>query len=317
MSNHRVRVALVGTDCVLGAGIKTRLEAAGYPGEAIETLDTQEQIGLVTEYGEQAHGVLEAAEDSVRSQALVCFCGDPTIAERFAPLVRDSGGVAIDCTGAWMTSPDARRATLDNAAETMSAPGIVAVCHPGTLLLAALGRALGKGMKSAAVTLLLPASETAADGPDELARQAGAFLSLEDSPERVFGRRLVFDAYPDTDPIDSADLLAAQLRELGLPTPALCTLRVSVFHGLAASVHLPIEADRIRLDLDRAGLALGESTEDGQTIDSPARSIASAGLVVASVRDDHQGGSWLWAVLDNHRATAEVAIALIDACKQA
>ena len=302
-------LALVGSSSVLGGDLKDLLAAAGYPGRAIELLDLDDQIGLVTKYGDEARVVLEAAEDSVREHRLVCFCGDPVAAQRFAPVVVDAGGTVIDCTSAHGSANDV---TLIDAAGSPTATGFLAVPHAGTLLLAALSATIRERFVSAAATLLLPASELSDPGTEELATQATAMLNFGEGTEETFGRRLAFDAWPDaTPPAGAAETIRTQLAALGAPAPALTALRASVFHGTAASIYIPGAAvEELRDTLRSGGIRVEAKSSDGELIDSPTRVAGRPDLHVCGIRGEADG-SWLWALMDNHHAAAATAVAAI------
>lgn len=307
------KLALVGAGGMVGSAIKTKLVAAGYPGSSIELFDLQEQVGLLTEYGEEARIVLEAAEDSMHEHVLACFCGDPDTARRFVPIVVESGGLAIDCTGAYGNDPMARLATATNVEAVAAEPGIVAIAHPATSLLAELHGALGEHLRDSVATILLPASATSEAGLEELAAQASGFLNLDDVETGILGRQLAFDTYLDARPVDSSAVVRAQLAQLGSAVPAISAVQVSVFHGLAAAIRLQAPAGTVREALAAGGIVVESINEQGAAIDSPVRATGQARVNVASIRDDGAGGSWLWALIDNFESTASVAVAVIAA----
>ena len=303
------RLALVGSSSVLGGDLKDLLSTTGYPGGTVELLDLDDQIGLITKYGDEARVVLEAGEESLREHQLVCFCGDHAAAQRFAPIVVAAGGTVIDCTRAHDSAADV---TLINTDGSPEASGLLVVPQAGTLLLATLAGALGKRFVRAIVTVLLPASELSDVATQELASQAAAMLSLSDSPQESFGRRLAFDAWLDaTPPGGAAEAIRQQLGSLSVLAPALNALRVSVFHATGASIYLPdTSAEELRDALRRGGVCVDATSPDGETIDSPTRVAGSSELHVCGIRED-AAGSWLWALLDNHRAAAAAALTAI------
>lgn len=299
----------MGSSSVLGADLKDLLARTGYPGRTVELLDLDDQIGLITKYGDEARVTLEAAEDSVREYQLVCFCGDPTAAERFAPVVVAAGGTAIDCTSAHNAATDV---TLINAEGSPEATGLLAVPQGGTLLLAILGSALGERFANAVATVLLPASELSDAATEELVGQATSMLNFGDSPQDTFGRRLAFDAWPDaTPPVGAAAAIRRQLHSLTLPQPALTALRISVFHATAAAVYVPeTSIEELRDMLHHGGIRVEVTNSDGEMIDSPTRVAGRPELHACGIRQE-AAGSWLWALLDNHLAAAAVALAAI------
>ena len=251
----------------------------------------------------------EAAEATVREHQLVCFCGDPTAAQQFAPVVVAAGGTVIDCTDAHASAADS---TLIDAEGSPGATGLLVTPQAGTLLLALLANAVGEHIRKAVATVLLPASELSDTGTEELAGQAAAMLNFGDAPLENFGRRLAFDTWLDTTPpAGAAEAIRKQLATLGVPAPALTALRVSVFHAVGASVHFPATpADELRDALQGAGVPIDATNSDGQLIDSPSRVAGSSELHVCGVRSEG-AGSWLWSLLDNHHAAAANALGAI------
>ena len=152
------RVALVGAASHLGEQVRDQLVDQGYPGSAVELLDLDDRVGLVTEYGDEARVVLEAGADSLPSFRLACFCGDPATSLHFAPILAGAGGLALDCTGAWWDDGDVP--LLGRGSDPESHPhGILSTPHPGAALLDALQP--GLDLATAVVTMLLPASAAA------------------------------------------------------------------------------------------------------------------------------------------------------------
>lgn len=300
------RLALVGAASHVGTEIKGQLARAGVPGSHVDLLDLSDHVGLLTDYGEEARVVLEAARDSVAGYRLACFCGDPEVARRFIPVVVEAGGVAVDCTGGLAGDEPARLAGTTGD----GSPGLVVVPHPATLLLSALGRAVT--IDGAAVTLLLPASELADGSAEAMARQATNLLNFGetgDAGEPPFGRRMAFDVW-----IQGGATRARILRELGAlghAPPRLAALRAPVFHALAASVFLPgQEPEALGASLRGAGLMGARPAGDEPEVDSPARVVGRGGVHVTGLSGDRDG-SWLWAVADNHQAIAETALEVL------
>lgn len=306
------RLALVGANSPVGKELKHRLAVAGYPGRRIELFDLDEEVGLVTDYGDEARVILEAARDELARFRIACFCGGADATRKLAPTIAEAGGIAIDCTDRW---PE--EIPLAGPGSTPES-GVVAIPHPAVLLLARLSRAVP--LAGAAATLLLPASERTEDGAETLARQATDLLTFgaredeeaEQERERDPIRRLAFDLWP-VEP-EAVDRLRGQLMELELEPPSLAVFRTSVFHGLALSLWIPGHSpEQIRLQLAEQGLESPAVEAGDDRIDSPARAAESdlAGPHVSGLRGDGDG-SWLWAVQDNYQATASAAVEIVS-----
>jgi len=307
MSARANRVAIVGATSVLGRDLKDRLATAGYSGDAVELLDLEEHVGLLTEYGDEARVVLAAADQSLSGFEVVCFCGERQTVDRFAAPAA-AAGTAIDCTGS--VNAEQTVALVDGEGSP-GATGLLAVPLGATLLLAQLDGVID--LPAATCTVILPASELADAGTDEMAQQASALLSLGEAPDEVFGRRLAFDAWPDaTRPDGAAGRIRGELEQLGIQPPALHAIRGSIFHGIAASLYVPDRnADSLATALAPVA-AIGAKTDDKSPVDSPVRVAGRDGLHVGELRDDPRGGAWVWLLQDNHRAITGAALRAID-----
>lgn len=295
------RLALVGAASQMGKEIKNQLAAAGVPGDRIDLMDLEDEVGLVTDYGDEARVVLEAAEEPIRRAKLACFCGDPAAAGKLAQALVHAGGVAIDCTGAWADDDDAVMPGRGG-----DGPRIVSAPHPAAALLASLAEAVD--FDAVAVTVLLPASESHERGPDEMARQSVELLNfgLGDLGEAE-GRRTAFDLWPGG---HARERVLRHLERMGLTPPRLAVVRAPVFHGIAAALFVHgVGADELRGRLENTHVSLPTGDD---AVDSPARAAGKTGVHVTGLGSDG-GGAWLWAVADNYAVAAASAVAEIVA----
>ncbi len=308
MSARANRIAIVGATTVLGTDLKDRLAAAGYAGDAVELLDLEEHVGLLTEYGDEARVVLAAADASLEGFEVVCFCGGRQTVERFAAPAA-AAGTAIDCTGNLAAEPATVLVDRDGSP---GATGLLAIPTGATLMLAQLADVID--LAGASCTVTLPASEFSDTGTEELAQQASGLLNLGEMPDEVFGRRLAFDAWPDvTRPDGAAGRIRRELEQLGVAAPALHALRGSIFHGITASIYVPEhDAETLAAALEPVA-TIGAMTDDAAPVDSPARVAGRDGIHVGELHTDPRGGAWMWLLLDNHRATTSAALKAIDA----
>jgi aspartate-semialdehyde dehydrogenase len=300
-------IAIVGATHVLARDLAEHLAKAGFGGDRIELFDLEEHAGLLTNYGDEARVMLDAAENSLGEFSVVCFCGLSETTTRFAPQA-EQAGVVIDCSGAFAAGDDV---TFIDMEGSPGAGGTLAVPTSGTLLLSRL--ATVTDLADSTCTVFLPASDLSDAATAELSQQAAALLNFGDSPADVLGRRLAFDIWPDATPPDgAANRIRAELEALGVTPPALAALRGSIFHGVAASVHFPhLGAEDLRATL--AAHAGVETESDGDTaVDSPGRVAGKSGLFVGAVEALPGGGAWAWLLLDNHIAAVEAAVRAIE-----
>lgn len=314
---HTPDIALVGATSLLGEELREQLADAGYPGEAITLLDLEEAAGLVTEYGEEARVVLEAAEEELAGHDLVCFCGDPELMRSHLRSAAETT-LVLDCTGATAHEDDVSLWLPAIGEPPHVAEGTPLALPSGVvLLLAPALLTLGETGAGASFTAFLPASERGSGGLDELARQSSAVLNLEEIPHEIFGRQLAFDLWRapiGEDGVDDAAAAAvAQLSRLELPVPALSVFRAPLFHAMSAIVHFPEgDADELESRLETI-LVKPDEDEEGPPRDSPLRVAGRGGLHLGDAWADAQRGAWLWLVMDNLKARASATVAAVEA----
>ncbi len=312
-------IALVGASSLLGKEIKDQLASAGYPSEAVSLLDLDELAGVITEYGEEARVLAEAAEEEILRQDLVCFCGDQAMVREHMRKILDAGHVALDCTGAWLHEPDAVLSLPSVGCVPSLQPGCAIVLPSATTqILAPVLAALGEAAQGLSATVLVPASEPDESGLKELAQQCIAVLNLEEIPDAVLGRQQAFDIWPDPGTSSGTEAGAAEaeyLRQLGIIAPTIAVLRASVFHSISATLHMPgQEVDAVLESLAQGGLpSEGDAAKGQARIDSPVRVSGASGVRIGRAWADSQGGTWLWVLMDNLLARAEAATSTIQA----
>lgn len=310
------RIGLVGSTTQLGEEVRDQLADAGLPGESLELLALDEVAGTLTDYGDEARVLLDAAEESLADLDVVCFCGEAETLREFAPRIVSAGGLVLDATGTGLED-GSERLTLPALGRVPDPgrPGLVSLPSPATLLLAPPLVALGEPTGVVA-TVLLPASSIAAGAIDELADQAVGILNLDEVPDEVVGRRLAFDAWPivpDEAATDGDSRVTSELDRLEIPSPVTCSLRTGIFHSVAATVFLPeIDADDARRRLQDAGI-VQLTGEEELPVDSPARAAGRSSETQLGAVWNVDGGCWLWLLLDNLQATAAAAVSTLMA----
>lgn len=337
MSSNGVRVALVGAASLLGEELKQQLAAARFPSEAVTLLDFEDAAGVLTEYGDEARVLLEAAAESMLQHDLVCFCGDPDHARDHLAILREHDRLGLDCTGAWAVSEGVFLWIPGiTAAPDLGEQRAIALPSAAGLVLGTTVAALGEMAPRAAFNLFVPASELGEPGLRELSQQSIAVLNLAGLEETVFGRQQAFDLFPcdEGHAAHAAGGLAAELERLSLPVPAINVVSAPVFHGFAVSLFVPevgpaAVAGALRAlgtskrttgapnekdeaaGVEPAGVA--KETSEAAPVDSPVRAAGTAGIHASGVRADASGGTWAWLVVDNIHARAAAAVGAIHA----
>jgi aspartate-semialdehyde dehydrogenase len=294
------RLAVVGAETPSGSRLRAVLARSGFPGARLDLYGEATGSELVlSEYAGEARVIQAADPAEIALHAVVFLCEKGAAARR---LVREAPAsvVLVDLVGA--------------AAGERGAARVLVVPSALALLLADLLRPLQAafGVREACAVVLRPAADFGQAGLDELRDQTVRLLSFADTPKEVFGRQLAFNVLPDTGAPAAEKLEEEVARLVGWESRRLtATLAlVPVFYGHTLLLRVVPE--------ERAGVAEAEEALRGvpgvrppspQTVDTPLDAAEAAGIDVAAVRDDPQGGLWVWAVAgDAEAATSEQAL---------
>jgi aspartate-semialdehyde dehydrogenase len=204
--------------------------------------------------------------------------------------------------------------------ELQPAPCIVA--HPAAVTLALLllrARKAG-AIRSAAATVLEPASEQGQKGMDELHQQTVNLLSFQPLPKDIFDVQVAFNMvarYGQNSQLSLESLetrVRRHYREIAgadAPHPAMLLLQPPVFHGHTLAIFLEMEqpVDQERLSQALAGdhVTLAGAEDDSQP--SNVNTAGQANILVSLKREAARpNGIWLWAAADNLRIAAMTAV---------
>lgn len=302
--------------------------------ELIEKLDERPDLW-------QDVALLSLADDEIG--ALTDAAGGAAVVARAEPAAIAAADVLFVC-GASASyrellthrSPESTVVQLDPQADEPEAVPVVAGVnvdqalpgrelaspHPGVALLAHLLQPLlADGVSEAVATLVQPASLYDRAGLDELFAQAGRLVSLQgQEPSELFGRQLAFNLYPAR---RRPAALAARARQVlgvadaDLPL-AVHLLQGPIFHGFSALLHVHLRreatADEVRQRLAASPLIeLSQPDAEGEDLLGPIDVAAKDEVVVGAVERDPDGGTWIWAVMDNlTRGGASNAVAILE-----
>lgn len=315
------RLVLLAPTTLLGKELIEKLDARPDLWQDLDLLSLDdEEIGALTDAAGAAALVRRAEPGTLDGADVVFVCGaSATYREVLANRGAETTVVLLDpAADDPEATPVVAGLNLDQAL-----PGrVLASPHPGSLLLAHLLQPLlGAGVREAVATLVQPASLYGRAGLDELFEQARRLVSLQgQEPSELFGRQLAFNLYPARRPPARLAALARQVLGAGerdLPL-AVHVLQGAIFHGLSALVHvhlgedLPPDEVRRRLAANPL-IELSEPGEGGEDLLGPIDVAASEAVVVGPVERDPDGGTWIWAVMDNlTRGGATNAVAILE-----
>lgn len=311
-----MRVALVEPGSLVGKELRELIEASAErrfelqlyaaPGDAPGTLTRfDDEVALVAELTPQALHTVDVAvlcgsADEQRRALEMATAEELPVVVAATDLEHPAGALWV----AGLGEPKAPR------------PDPVISPYPATIALSHLLAPLEPlGLASATATVLLPASSLDSAGLDELFGQVRSVLNFEaEKPLEVFGHQLAFNLLPGP----SADAIRHQVAEILTHDPDLAVQLVQspVFHGLAASLLVEVDAEHDDASLRRAFAESPycEPFEPAQRlgpIDSTQQEEILVGRIAAA--PGRPGSFWIWAVMDNlRRGGASNLLAILD-----
>lgn len=311
-----VKLAIAGATGELGRALLSALEDSELPlgqvlalasaGSAEETLMFRNRPLLVDD--------LDSFDFATAQVAVLCL--PATVAARVAPRARAAGCRVIDHSAAFRDDPDV---PLLLAGRPVPSADLVACPSAEAALLAPVLREID-AIASVQVTLLAPVSAEGRAGVRELAGQTGELLNGRGIEPALYPAQVAFNSLPAVGRAGE-DALADELERL-LPEAfpvVLERVTVPVFYGLtlAVVVHTPapVDLDRLRARLEKAGVVLGNSEDDQGLVTPVTEAAGQDGLYLSGLASlpAPLTGLRFWLVGDNLRqGAARQSLAILE-----
>lgn len=322
------KIGVVGSGSPLGGELKEALAESAFAGAQFVLMEDAEAHGKLDQMGDEPAVVLGLGADSFDGLDFVFFAGTKAQTQHWSRDALRVGCTVLDMTGVLEEEPE----VLIHSPWMEPLPGApdlltraVVPAHPAALALALLmGRLRTTGrLRSAAATVLQPASEYGASALDELHQQTVGLLSFQPVPRMVFDAQSAFNQLADTGESAQVNLRATEERirqHLFALTPdvglSVQLIQAPVFHGLCFSVWVELTEAVPRATLEQA--LNGDPVEVLPTLSEGPSNLAAIGqdhlLVRIGTPSEERTGSrslqkfWLWAACDNLRFAAQNAV---------
>ncbi len=323
------KIAIAGASTLLGKELKEAISESPLAAAMFSLLDDAEAQGQLDQVGDEITFVQAIDSESFDKVDFTFFCGSEALTMRHWRDALRAGSTVLDLTGALDREPGVLvRApwlgALAGSADLFT-PAVVPA-HPAALALAVLLDRLQQAapLRSAAATLLTPASEFGRKALDELHQQTVSLLSFQPLPRAIYDAQAAYNLLCGLGENAQISLQALEDRvrrhyaALGggrLPALALEVVAAPTFHGHAFSIAVemerPVEVAAIEEALggDHVDLVLEDT-------DSPSNLAAtSQNDVLVRLRPVQEGRNpavasrfWLWAATDNLRLYALNAV---------
>lgn len=315
-SQRGYRLGIVNPLTLVGTEVQTIVRERAFPHDKLVLLDsTGEDVGALTEAGDEPAVVAAISDIELEDLDLVFFCGPAAANHKWIERASDHKFVAIDLSQ--LSSAEEGKlivagVNLDGVAEGDT---ILISPHPVTIPMALILHQIRSvtPVELCAATVVQPASEHEKKGVEELAAQTISVMNVSSVPKEVFDRQLAFNLYPATE--HSEDLVERQIRTIidSRLELAMMITQGTIFHGHTFSAFL-----RTREKLDRdaiikalsanKAIAFPEGDQELGTIDAAGRDE----VLIGEVRvEEGARGFWVWAVCDNLRRSAALNAVLI------
>jgi len=323
------KIAIAGASSLLGKELKDALSDSSLAAGSVTLLDDDQGLGQLDQVGDEITFVQAIAADAFEHVDFTFFCGTEDLTRKHWREALRAGSTVLDLSGALDQEAGVLvRSPWINAEEVSAdlfTPAVVPA-HPAALALALLMERLQQAaaVRSAAATVLLPASEFGRASMDELHQQTVSLLSFQTVPRAIYDAQAAYNLLSGLGENATISLsgIEARIRRQytalaghRLPVLALQVIAAPVFHG--HSVSIAVELDR-PVDISKLEDALSGEHVDLvlEDTDSPSN-LAATGQNDVLVRLRLEPGAripnessrlWLWAASDNLRLHAQNAV---------
>lgn len=323
------KIAIAGASTLLGKELKDALADSPLAAANFVLLDEDEALGQLDQVGDEVTFVQGIEPDAFDRADFTFFCGSEALTRKHWKQALLAGSSVLDLSGTLDQEPGvlvrAPWINSDDVSADLFTPAIVPA-HPAALALALVMERLQQAvpLKSAAATMLLPASEFGRAAMDELHQQTVNLLSFQSLPRAIYDAQAAYNLLSGLGESAKISLRAVEARVRRhltalagnrLPALALQSIAAPVFHGHTFSIAVELEraADMATLEEALSGDHLDLVLED---TDSPSNLAATGQNDVLlrlrtenSVRNQAEGQKiWLWAASDNLRLYAQNAV---------
>ncbi len=324
MDERRLRkspnLAIVGSTSLLGKELRQILEDGAFPMGRLALLETEEYAGLLQEFAGEIQITQVISPDVFNDIDIAFFTCSVEIMQAYMMSGSRFPDLTIDLTQAGPEGTMYLQGISDP--RVLKSRGRFVNPHPASIVIAQLLSKLHKAfdMRSAAVTVLEPASERGSAGVDELQEQTVNLLNFQQTESKVFEGQLAFNVRSEPDASEKTEkrLLDQVTTILGptFPLPMITVVQAPVFHSHAFSFFVNLlgnpSAEEIVQRLHDGGATM--SVDDRPGGPSPVSVVGADVMHIGRVSHDknHLGSYSIWVVADNLRIAAWNAIHIAE-----
>ena len=313
-------IGIAGATGALGKEILAVLDKAPWRPEKVVALASAKSSIPTVDYGDTHIPVDDLEGSDLEQLDALILAVPPDVAREHGERAVADGVAVVDCSGVFAEDADVPLVVpWVNPEVLRERPlrGIVSIPNGPALLLASVLGPLGRAglLGPIDATVLVPASAEGRPGIDELSRQVVALFNSGTPPRKVFEQGLAFDLLPSIGAIGTDGwtdreqrAVAEVIRIVGPMDITVTLIGVPLFSGISANISIggvTADAERLADILSEGGVQVPKAT--ARQIPRPRRVDGHPFAHVGRIRTDAHGVH-LWAVLDNLRGAAAVAV---------
>lgn len=322
MSDQELVVGVAGATGALGKEILAVLDKAPWrPTRVVPLASSRSQVPFAS-WGDEQVAVDDLANADLEAMDLLFSALPDEPAAALLPRALDADLPVVDCSRARAADADVPCVIpWINPQHLEERPPIVRIpSSPAILLACVLGPLARAGLTGDVdATVLVPASAWGRDGIDELSRQVTALFNSANPPRKVFPGGLAFDLAPVVGAL-APDGWTDREREVAAEAAGVAAwegdlritlIGVPVFSGLSAQIRWTPSRQAPRELIDQILADGGVRRPEGEgarRVPRPRKLDGQPFPQFDRVRLDAAGGVHLWAVSDNLRSAAAVAV---------
>jgi aspartate-semialdehyde dehydrogenase len=309
-------VAIVGSSSLLGKELKEMVEDHHFPKGRLLLLETEEYAGLLQEFAGEILVTQIISPNAFDDIDIAFFACSREIMKSYVSSGASMPELTIDLTDTGQAGALFLEGISDPG--SLKIPGYFINPHPAVIVLARVLSALHNsfGLKSAAVTVIEPASEKGNSGVDELQEQTVSLLNFQQVENRTFGGQIAFNMLNELSSEQTEDRIRSQISDLLGDTsssPMIAVIQAPVFHSHSYSLFVQLqdcggrEAIIQKLGIEGSGMEWSSNI-------SPVGAVGTDKIHIGRVSRDpvHTDQYSLWIVSDSVLLAASNAVQIAE-----
>jgi aspartate-semialdehyde dehydrogenase len=244
MKKFGYKIAVFNPTSLLGKEIQGVLTSRKFPYESVKLIDSEDNLGILTMFEDEAMIVTLADDDALENSDIVFFCGNSKGAGEIMKLHQKLKFFAFDLTGSQKENDSYKHFVSGyNDHELKNYKGIIASPHPVTIPLVRVLAKLDKEfkIKNSNVTVMTSVSDNGSDGIKNLHTQTRDILGFNS----IKGKQRIFNVFPqDEDYLEETEKIEKQISSLlsiDRNKLTVSILNAPVFYGNFYSLYVELE----------------------------------------------------------------------------